>query len=121
MWPRASMKTPRASAPMRSASAFELPTAIGAYYNSLPMVDTTPMMAQYRQIKERFADCVLFFRLGDFYEMFDTDAREVSSLLDLTLTQRAGVPMCGIPYHAAASYVSRLLASGRKIAVCEQV
>jgi DNA mismatch repair protein MutS len=85
------------------------------------MVDTTPMMAQYRQIKERYAGCVLFFRLGDFYEMFDADARDVSSLLDLTLTQRAGVPMCGIPYHAAASYISRLLAAGRKIAVCEQV
>ncbi len=85
------------------------------------MVDTTPMMTQYRQIKERYAGCVVFFRLGDFYEMFDADAREVSSLLDLTLTQRAGVPMCGIPYHAASSYISRLLAAGRKIAVCEQV
>ncbi len=58
------------------------------------------MMAQYRRIKDEFADSILFFRLGDFYEMFDADAREASSLLDLTLTQRAGVPMCGIPYHA---------------------
>ncbi len=78
------------------------------------------MMAQYRRIKDEFADSILFFRLGDFYEMFDGDAREASSLLDLTLTQRAGVPMCGIPYHAAPSYISRLLAAGKKIAICEQ-
>jgi DNA mismatch repair protein MutS len=78
------------------------------------------MMAQYRRIKERFADSILFFRLGDFYEMFEKDAREASTLLDLTLTQRAGVPMCGIPYHAAASYISRLLSAGKKVAICEQ-
>jgi DNA mismatch repair protein MutS len=84
------------------------------------MVETTPMMAQYRRIKEKHADSILFFRLGDFYEMFDTDAREASSLLDLTLTHRAGYPMCGIPYHAAPSYISRLLAAGKKVAICEQ-
>jgi DNA mismatch repair protein MutS len=84
------------------------------------MPELTPMMAQYRSIKERFSDSILFFRLGDFYEMFDRDAVEASSLLDLTLTQRAGAPMCGVPYHAAASYISRLLAAGRKVAVCEQ-
>jgi DNA mismatch repair protein MutS len=78
------------------------------------------MMVQYRQIKDRYTDSILFFRLGDFYEMFDVDAREVSSLLDLTLTRRAGVPMCGIPYHAATSYISRLLAAGKKVAICEQ-
>ncbi len=84
------------------------------------MAETTPMMSQYRALKERFKDTILFFRLGDFYEMFERDAREVSSLLDLTLTQRAGVPMCGIPYHAAAGYVARLLSAGKKVAVCEQ-
>ncbi len=84
------------------------------------MAELTPMMAQYRSIKERFADAILFFRLGDFYEMFDRDAVEASSLLDLTLTQRAGVPMCGVPYHAAATYISRLLSAGRKVAICEQ-
>ncbi len=84
------------------------------------MVETTPVMAQYRRAKEKFADSILFFRLGDFYEMFEKDAREASSLLDLTLTQRAGVPMCGIPYHAAPSYISRLLAAGKKVAICEQ-
>jgi DNA mismatch repair protein MutS len=84
------------------------------------MVETTPVMAQYKRAKEKFADSILFFRLGDFYEMFEKDAREASSLLDLTLTQRAGVPMCGIPYHAASSYISRLLAAGKKVAICEQ-
>ena len=84
------------------------------------MAEQTPLMVQYRSIKERFADSILFFRLGDFYEMFDKDAREVSSLLDLTLTQRAGVPMCGVPYHSASSYISRLLAAGKKVAICEQ-
>ncbi len=84
------------------------------------MPELTPMMAQYRSIKDRFSDSILFFRLGDFYEMFDKDAVEASSLLDLTLTQRAGTPMCGVPYHAAAQYISRLLAAGRKVAICEQ-
>jgi DNA mismatch repair protein MutS len=85
------------------------------------MIETTPMMAQYRRIKDEFSDSIVFFRLGDFYEMFEGDAREASSLLDLTLTQRAGVPMCGIPYHAAASYIPRLLAAGKKVAICEQL
>jgi DNA mismatch repair protein MutS len=85
------------------------------------MAETTPMMTQYRKVKDGHADSILFFRLGDFYEMFDADAREVSSLLDLTLTRRAGVPMCGIPYHAAPTYIARLLAAGRKVAICEQL
>ncbi len=85
------------------------------------MNDATPMMQQYRRLKEHHRDAVLFFRLGDFYEMFEEDAREVSSLLNLTLTSRQGVPMCGIPYHAAQSYISRLLKAGKKIAVCEQI
>lgn len=82
---------------------------------------TTPMMAQYRLIKEQNLDKVLFFRLGDFYEMFDADAVEVSRLLNLTLTKRAGQAMCGIPYHAAKAYIKRLLDLGKKIAICEQV
>ncbi len=84
------------------------------------MAETTPMMVQYKALKERFRDTILFFRLGDFYEMFENDAREVSALLDLTLTRRAGVPMCGVPYHAASGYVARLLSAGKKVAVCEQ-
>ncbi len=79
------------------------------------------MMDQYRRIKARYRDAVLFFRLGDFYEMFFEDAVEVSALLDLTLTKRQGEPMCGIPYHAAKPYIARLLKHGKKIAVCEQL
>jgi len=82
---------------------------------------STPMMQQYRRIKHKQGDAVLFFRMGDFYEMFENDAKEVSSLLNLTLTARNGVPMCGIPYHASQTYISRLLKAGKKIAVCEQI
>lgn len=85
------------------------------------MNEPTPMMQQYRRLKENHRDAVLFFRLGDFYEMFEEDAREVSALLNLTLTARQGVPMCGIPYHAAQSYIARLLKAGKKIAICEQI
>ncbi len=77
-------------------------------------------MVQYRQIKEQHQQTILFFRLGDFYEMFEDDAIEVSRLLNLTLTKRNGQPMCGIPYHAAKVYIKRLLEAGRKIAICEQ-
>jgi len=77
-------------------------------------------MDQYRRIKSAHRDEILFFRLGDFYEMFERDALEVSSLLNLTLTKRQDAPMCGIPYHAAHSYISRLLKAGKKIAICEQ-
>jgi DNA mismatch repair protein MutS len=82
----------------------------------------TPMMQQYRRIKSQIPrDAFLLFRLGDFYEMFFDDATEVSRLLHLTLTQRNGIPMCGIPHHAAEGYISKLLKSGHKVAVCDQV
>jgi DNA mismatch repair protein MutS len=81
----------------------------------------TPMMVQYNSIKSKYKDEVLFYRLGDFYEMFNEDAVEISRLLNLTLTSRAGTPMCGIPYHAAKVYIARLLRLGKKIVVCEQV
>ena len=81
----------------------------------------TPMMIQYRGIKEKYKNEVVFFRLGDFYEMFNDDAVEVSRLLNLTLTYRAQQPMCGIPYHAAKIYIARLLRLGKKIVICEQV
>jgi DNA mismatch repair protein MutS len=84
------------------------------------MSDATPMMQQYRAARDRAGDAVLLFRLGDFYEMFDQDARECAPLLDLTLTQRNGRPMCGVPYHAVSGYIARLLTAGRKVAVCEQ-
>lgn len=81
----------------------------------------TPMMRQYHSIKAKHAGMILFFRMGDFYEMFEQDAVEASSILDLTLTKRQGIPMCGIPYHAAENYLARLIKAGRKVAVCEQV
>jgi len=81
----------------------------------------TPMMVQYQSVKQQYKSEVVFFRLGDFYEMFNEDAIEVSRLLNLTLTHRASQPMCGIPYHAAKIYIARLLRLGKKIVICEQV
>jgi DNA mismatch repair protein MutS len=82
----------------------------------------TPMMAQYRRIKgELPKDALLLFRLGDFYEMFFEDAQVGAQLLNVALTKRGVVPMCGIPYHAASGYISRLLKAGRKVAVCDQM
>ena len=78
------------------------------------------MMQQYKSIKKQHKEAILFFRLGDFYEMFLSDAKEASSILNLTLTKRHNIPMCGIPYHAAQGYISRLLKAGKKIAICEQ-
>ena len=83
--------------------------------------NVSPMLEQYRRIKREHQGEVLFFRLGDFYEMFESDALEISALLNLTLTSRSGKPMCGIPYHAAKTYIARLLKLGKKIAVCEQL
>ncbi len=90
----------------------------------------TPMRKQYLELKEKYPDCLLFFRLGDFYEMFDEDARIASKELDLTLTTRDRdkdipkedrVPMCGVPYHSYQSYLARLIAKGYKVAICEQM
>jgi DNA mismatch repair protein MutS len=78
-------------------------------------------MQQYYRIKKENPDTILFFRMGDFYEMFDADAREASALLCITLTKRNNVPMCGIPYHSCRGYINRLLKAGKKIAICEQV
>lgn len=79
------------------------------------------MMRQYREIKDQHRGTILFFRLGDFYEMFEQDAIEVSELLGLTLTQRGGVPMCGVPHHSSENYLKRLLQLGKKVALCEQI
>lgn len=84
-------------------------------------VRLTPLMEQYINIKKQHPDEVVFFRLGDFYEMFFEDAVMVSRLLNLTLTHRADSPMCGVPYHASKVYIARLLRFGKKIAICEQV
>src|SRR3974390_3419495 len=82
----------------------------------------TPMMAQYRRIKgELPKDALLLFRLGGLYEMFFEDAQTGAQLLNLALTARNGVPMCGLPFHAANGYVARILKSGRKVAICDQL
>ena len=89
------------------------------------MAEMTPMMQQYLQIKEQNKDCIVFFRLGDFYEMFFDDAKIASKELELTLTgrdcgQEERAPMCGVPFHSYESYVARLVARGYKVAICEQ-
>src|SRR5678815_473 len=82
----------------------------------------TPMMAQYRRIKSELpADALLLFRLGDFYEMFFEDAQLGAQLLNVALTKRGIIPMCGIPFYAANAYIGRLLKAGRKVAICDQV
>jgi DNA mismatch repair protein MutS len=80
----------------------------------------TPLMQQYKQIKSKNPDILLFFRLGDFYEMFGPDAKEGSRLLGLTLTARGDTPMCGVPYHSADTHIAKLLKAGKKVAICEQ-
>ncbi len=92
-----------------------------------PTNELTPMQRQYHAIKERNQDCILLFRLGDFYEMFDEDAKTASRELDLTLTTRdrgkpkeEQTPMCGVPYHSVDAYIARLVQKGYKVAICEQ-
>ncbi|MEE0784326.1 MAG: DNA mismatch repair protein MutS, partial [Oscillospiraceae bacterium] len=91
------------------------------------MAELTPMMKQYMQIKAQHQDCILFFRLGDFYEMFCEDAKLAAKELELTLTTRdrgkaesEQTPMCGVPFHSAEGYIARLVAKGYKVAICEQ-
>ncbi|HEY4273153.1 MAG TPA: DNA mismatch repair protein MutS [Candidatus Udaeobacter sp.] len=82
----------------------------------------SPMMQQYQRLRKSIpADTLLMFRLGDFYEMFFDDAKEASGLLNVALTKRNGVPMCGVPYHAAHGYVRRLIKAGRRVAICDQM
>jgi len=90
------------------------------------METETPMLRQYNQIKSQYDNCILFFRLGDFYEMFYDDAKVASPILDVVLTSRGSdttnkIPMCGIPFHAADTYISRLIRAGHRVAICEQV
>jgi len=84
----------------------------------------TPAMRQYVEIKSRYRDCILFFRMGDFYEMFFEDALRASRLLDIALTSRdkeSNIPMCGVPHHARNAYLSKLIRQGCKVAICEQI
>lgn len=89
------------------------------------MSKPTPMMAQYLKIKSQYQDTLLFFRLGDFYEMFYDDAIEASRVLEITLTRRDAkkdpIPMCGVPYHSASGYIEKLISKGYKVAICEQM
>ncbi|MEG2800252.1 MAG: DNA mismatch repair protein MutS, partial [Erysipelotrichaceae bacterium] len=90
------------------------------------MEQLTPMMQQYTQIKNEHKDCILFYRLGDFYEMFFEDALICSKELEITLTgkncgQEERAPMCGVPYHAVDAYLNKLIGKGYKVAICEQV
>ena len=90
------------------------------------MSEYTPMMQHYLDMKEKYKDCILFYRLGDFYEMFFDDAINVSRELELTLTgkdcgKEERAPMCGIPFHAADTYIARLISKGYKVAICEQL
>lgn len=90
------------------------------------MAELTPMMQQYMKTKEEYKDCILFYRLGDFYEMFFDDALTASKELEITLTGKScgldeRAPMCGVPYHAVDSYLNRLVSKGYKVAICEQV
>ncbi len=98
---------------MKALAAKEIPTTV------------TPMMRQYLELKASHPDAIVFYRLGDFYEMFFDDAHVASKILDLTLTARnknsdEAVPMCGVPYHAAAGYIAKLIENGKKVVVCEQ-
>ncbi len=90
------------------------------------MAEYSPMMQHYLELKEKYKDCLIFYRLGDFYEMFFDDAVTASRELELTLTgrdcgQEERAPMCGVPYHSAETYISRLIAKGYKVAICEQL
>jgi len=92
----------------------------------IPVEDLTPMMQQYMETKKQYQDCILFYRLGDFYEMFFDDALTVTRELELTLTGKAcgleeRAPMCGIPYHAVEGYLTKLVSRGYKVAICEQL
>ena len=96
------------------------------YYYPMGTIKTTPMIQQYLTIKENYKDAILFYRMGDFYEMFFEDAKVASRVLEITLTSRnkkneSAVPMCGVPYRAAQSYIARLIENGFKVAICDQV
>ena len=84
-------------------------------------IKLTPMMKQYMDIKEKYSDCLLLFRMGDFYEVFFDDAKIASDILGLTITKRANTPMAGVPYHSIDNYLAKLIKSGKKIAICDQV
>ena len=86
----------------------------------------SPMMQHYMQVKQQYPDCFIFYRLGDFYELFFDDAVEASKILELTLTGRdcgldERAPMCGVPYHSVDTYINKMIHAGHKVAICEQM
>ena len=90
------------------------------------MAELSPMMKHYLEVKEEYKDCIIFYRLGDFYEMFFEDAKTASRELEITLTGRdcgleERAPMCGVPFHAAEAYIAKLIEKGYKVAICEQL
>src|SRR5580700_5381671 len=108
----------------RQVLIFPLPSYARGTYDPPMAADAqlTPMMAQYRRIKSELPkDALLLFRLGDFYELFFEDAQVGAQLLNVALTARNGVPMCGLPFHAANNYIARILKAGRKVAICDQM
>ena len=118
------MKRRKRRAPRKIAARkfFAPPPVVASFPAVSAEAQLTPMMAQYRRIKgELPKDALLLFRLGDFYEMFFEDAQTGAQILNLALTARNGIPMCGLPFHAANSYISRILKNGRKVAICEQL
>ena len=99
---------------------------MGISIKDVNIASISPMMQHYVKTKEEYKDCILFYRLGDFYEMFFEDAEIVSKELELTLTGKdcgmsERAPMCGIPFHAAEVYLNRLISKGYKVAICEQM
>lgn len=112
----------RRGLPARSWSATKLPVS---QKPTGPGKELSPAMEQWKRLKAQYPDCVLFFRMGDFYELFFEDAEEAAPLLELVLTSRSkaedAIPMAGVPYHAAQGYIERLLSLGRKVALCEQM
>lgn len=96
-----------------------------AEHGAIDTSNMTPMMAQYTEVKRQYPDCLLFYRMGDFYELFHDDAVKASAALDITLTKRGSkgedVPMCGVPWHSHEAYLARLIRMGYKVALCEQV
>ena len=85
----------------------------------------TPMMKQYLEVKRNHQDCILMFRLGDFYEMFNEDAYVASEILNITLTGKGSgpdrIPRCGVPFHSVEGYIAKLITAGKKVAICEQL
>ncbi len=122
------MQTP-STAPRTDAAAdaarTDTPDSAAADNSPIDTANMTPMMAQYTEVKRQYPDCLLFYRMGDFYELFFDDAIKASAALDITLTKRGSkgedVPMCGVPWHSHEAYLARLIRMGYKVALCEQV